>query len=178
MATAAATTAMACHLITGSSFTFHKFHDDYIDSSLAPHPPEPNTFCRSLRSAHSRVLQVKHVCQSCNSIENTIHVPASIGTRAFDARAQTGIAGHSLRRCIQKEEVPAMSTSPKSRGGSLQPNRIRASPNARTTYGTPYRIDVVVSGVFAPPPPPPLTTPNIPHLNKRFASVVVFVTNT
>lgn len=90
MATAAATTAMACHLITGSSFTFHKFHDDYIDSSLAPHPPEPNTFCRSLRSAHSEALQVKHVCLSCNSTENSIHIPASASSLCFLSR-ETGI---------------------------------------------------------------------------------------
>lgn len=69
---------------------------------------------------------------------------------------------HPKRKCTPCRRRPnraAVIFSP------LELNRIRASPNARTTYGTPYRIDVDVSGVFAPPP---LATPNISHLNKRF----------
>lgn len=68
---------IARHLITGSSFTFHKFHHKYIDAFA---PIERTAVAVAhiffITLPRTKRIQVKHVCLSCNSIGNSIHIPS------------------------------------------------------------------------------------------------------
>lgn len=77
MVLATATATIARHLITGSSFTFHKFHHKYIDSFAPTEWTAVLLLIFFITLRRTKRIQVKHVCLSCNSIGNSIHIPSS-----------------------------------------------------------------------------------------------------